>query len=131
MSCSAGEGGGLPLQIGKYKIYAECIFINTKIYKKNDIILVKNGDTWFSPELDSGEMLIYKCLQTMTAEVIYPASNSLNKPPTPNVDHNASNIFWQQLTTRQLQEIISNSQSLWFLFMVCLIIIFFLFNRKN
>ena len=129
MSCSEGTGGGTPLIVPPYKIYAQCIWINTRIYQKNDIINVQNLDTWHTDDLDRGEMLIYKCVKSMTSEDVYPHSSEANRPPVANINYNASNEFWQQLNTSQLQDIITPKKWLWLYVTLILFSVLFLYIK--
>lgn len=79
--CSDGSGAGTPLLINKYRIFSSCIFINTKLYAVNDIIIVKNEDTWFNEDIDHGAGFAYLCKKNMTLNDVYPLNPYASKPP--------------------------------------------------
>lgn len=112
--CSNGSGGGLPIRIGKFRLYFSCIFINTKLYAKNDIIIVGNTDVWANGvDIDRGENLVYLCIKGLTASDVYPLKGNASPPPIASATYDASNEFWMQLSPQDLSDILERPNANW------------------
>jgi len=132
--CSDGTGAGTPLIVQKYRIFSSCIFINTKTYAVNDIILVRNTDVWYNSDIDHGAAFAYVCKKNMTSNDVFPIKADASPPPQALATFNNSNEFWQQVSQEDLQNIINSKPPRvgWFYATVVLVIllIFLIINSK-
>jgi hypothetical protein len=134
--CSDGLGAGTPLLLNKYRIFSSCIFINTKLYAINDIIIVKNEDVWSNGDIDLGAVFAYLCKKNMTLQDVYPLKSYASPPPQALSSFNSTNEFWQQLSQQELQTLLRpNSQQNWFyaflVVVIVLVIVLVLFASKS
>jgi len=105
--CSDGSGAGTPLLLNKYRVFSSCIFINTKLYAINDIIIVKNDDLWSNGDIDHGAGFAYLCKKNMTLNDVYPLKPYASPPPQALSSFNGTNEFWRQLSQQELQNMLS------------------------
>jgi len=70
----------------------------------------------------------------MTNADVYPLNTSdSSQPPVANTSHNASNEFWQQINTAQLQEIVQPKTFIvyFLIFFVCFLVYYFSVSINN
>jgi len=128
-----GQGGGIPTKFGKYTLYATCIFINTKTYAKNDIIVLRNSDygQWNNVDIDLGTYFVYVCTKSLITVDVFPNKSEATPPPQGLATFDASNENWKQISPTQLESLMQRNEILYVIVLLVVVVIFFIMYTKN